>query len=308
MEKIIFILINIVIVLFFPLFFLGIINKTKAVIGGRKGASVFQPFYDFMKLMRKGEVISNTTSFIFSLAPIMILSSLLFAYIFIPISGNSIMNFEGDFVLFAYLLGFSKFFMVISALDTGSSFEGMGASREVTFTSILEPGFFIIMGSVAFISGLKSFNDIHNLLLIPGHLILLIITLVVIALFIMMIVEGCRVPADDPNTHLELTMIHEVMVLDNSGPDFGFILYSSGLKMFLISSIIALFITPFGYNLYVGYLMYIAIVIASAIVIGIIESIMARVRMSHVLEFVLIMVSISFLILSSVVVQFVKGA
>lgn len=308
MEKIIFILINIVIVLFFPLFFLGIINKTKAVIGGRKGASVFQPFYDFMKLMRKGEVISNTTSFIFSLAPIMILSSLLFAYIFIPISGNSIMNFEGDFVLFAYLLGFSKFFMVISALDTGSSFEGMGASREVTFTSILEPGFFIIMGSVAFISGLKSFNDIHNLLLVPGHLILLIITLVVIALFIMMIVEGCRVPADDPNTHLELTMIHEVMVLDNSGPDFGFILYSSGLKMFLISSIIALFITPFGYNLYVGYLMYIAIVIASAIVIGIIESIMARVRMSHVLEFVLIMVSISFLILSSVVVQFVKGA
>ncbi len=308
MEKIIFILINIAIVLFFPLFFLGIINKTKAVIGGRKGASVFQPFYDFMKLMRKGEVISNTTSFIFSLAPIMILSSLLFAYIFIPVSGNSIMSFEGDFVLFAYLLGFSKFFMVISALDTGSSFEGMGASREVTFTSILEPGFFIIMGSVAFIIGLKSFNDIHNLLLVPGHLILLIITLVVIALFIMMIVEGCRVPADDPNTHLELTMIHEVMVLDNSGPDFGFILYSSGLKMFLISSIIALFITPFGYNLYVGYLMYFAIVIASAIVIGIIESIMARVRMSHVLEFVLIMVSISFLILSSVVVQFVKGA
>ncbi len=308
MEKIIFILINILIVLFFPLFFLGIINKTKAVIGGRKGASIFQPFYDFMKLMRKGEVISYTTSFIFSLAPIMILSSLLFAYIFIPVSGNSIMNFEGDFVLFAYLLGFSKFFMVISALDTGSSFEGMGASREVTFTAILEPGFFIIMGSVAFISGLKSFNDIHNLLLVPGHLILLIITLVVIALFIMMIVEGCRVPADDPNTHLELTMIHEVMVLDNSGPDFGFILYSSGLKMFLISSIIALFITPFGYNLYVGYLMYIAIVVASAIIIGIIESIMARVRMSHVLEFVLIMVSISFLILSSVVVQFVKGA
>jgi len=308
MEKIIFILINILIVLFFPLFFLGIINKTKAVIGGRKGASIFQPFYDFMKLMRKGEVISYTTSFIFSLAPIMILSSLLFAYIFIPVSGNSIMSFEGDFVLFAYLLGFSKFFMVISALDTGSSFEGMGASREVTFTAILEPGFFIIMGSVAFISGLKSFNDIHNLLLVPGHLILLIITLVVISLFIMMIVEGCRVPADDPNTHLELTMIHEVMVLDNSGPDFGFILYSSGLKMFLISSIIALFITPFGYNLYVGYLMYIAIVVASAIIIGIIESIMARVRMSHVLEFVLIMVSISFLILSSVVVQFVKGA
>jgi len=190
-------------------------------------------------------------------------------------------------------------------MDTGSAFEGMGASREVTFSALVEPAFFVIIASLSLISGGLSFDKIfsvaHN-----ASVAYLVLPLGVIALFIMLLTEGCRVPVDDPNTHLELTMIHEVMVLDNSGPDMGFIVYAAAMKMVVIGSIIANLIIPEGLPLWASAGLFIAVEAALAVIIGTIESVMARLLMTHVPQFLLFMTAISVVIVSTVVL-FISG-
>ena len=155
-------LLNILILLIFPFLFVGIINKIKAFWAGRKGASIFQPFFDFVRLIKKDIIISNVTTGVFGIAPTVTFVSIIFAGLLVPIiSGNSIISFEGSFVLFAYILALGKFFNLIGAMDTGSSFEGMGASREANFSIIIEPAFFIIVASIIALTGnysLKSFS------------------------------------------------------------------------------------------------------------------------------------------------------
>ena len=136
-------LLNIIILLILPFFTIGIIKKTKAFFAGRKGVSIFQPLWDFLRLFKKGQVISNTTSQVFKIAPVVVFATTLFAGLFAPMIGcYSIIEIEGAFVIFSYILGLGKFFSLIAAMDTGSSFEGMGASREACFTTIIEPAFF----------------------------------------------------------------------------------------------------------------------------------------------------------------------
>ncbi|KJR40963.1 hydrogenase, component C-formate hydrogenlyase subunit [Candidatus Magnetoovum chiemensis] len=147
----------------------GVINKVKAFWGGRLGPSLFQPFYDIVRLFRKSQVISATTTDVFVIAPVIVLACSLSAACVVPIAGeDAVFSFKGDFVFFAYILALGRFFMILSALDTGSSFEGMGASREVTFSALAEPAFFIIIGSIAMITGKSSFSDIFAM--IPGEL------------------------------------------------------------------------------------------------------------------------------------------
>jgi formate hydrogenlyase subunit 4 len=290
-----------------PFLFLGAINRVKALWGGRKGQPLLQSFYDFVKLTRKGEVISRTTSFVFKIAPSVNIASVIFAFLILPVPVmGPIINFPGDFLLFAYVLGLAKFLTVIAALDTGSSFEGMGASREVTFSSIVEPAFFIIIGTLALITGQTSFASIFAFLNVSTAYTILIKALFVVSLLIMLITEGSRVPVDDPNTHLELTMIHEVMVLDYSGPDLAFILYSAGLKLVLISTLIAdILITP-GYDLSVTIVIYFVIVFLIAVIVGLIESLVARARMSHVPQFIFLMTALA-LTAFAVVAFFLRG-
>lgn len=294
-------------ILFSPFVFLGIINRTKAIWGGRKGTPILQALYDFSKLIRKGEIISKTTSFIFKIAPSVNIAAVLFAFMIIPIPAvGSLLNFPGDFILFAYTLALAKFFTVIAALDTGSSFEGMGASREVTFSSIVEPAFFVIIGTLALLTGKISFTEIFLALNVSAAYTILIKALFVVCLFIMLLTEGSRVPVDDPNTHLELTMIHEVMVLDYSGPDFAFILYSAGLKMVLISTLLANLILPANLDTYLIIAAYFGIILGSGILVGLIESLMARARMTHVPQFIFLMTVLS-LTAFAVVVFFLQG-
>ena len=213
-------IINLIILLFAPFLVLGVIKKTKAFWAGRKGVSLFQPWWDFVKLMKKDAVVSNTTTWIFKFTPILIFATTLFAGLFVPmLGGSSVINMQGGFILFAYLLGLGKFFALLSAMDTGSSFEGMVASREACFTTIVEPAFFIIMASLIALSGNYTFESLFLILESAGGLGILIMILAVLALVVMLLTECCRVPVDDPTTHLELTMIHEVMILDNSGQD-----------------------------------------------------------------------------------------
>jgi len=192
-----------------PLLF-GVINKTKAFFAGRTGQPVFQLYFDLLKLLRKGAVYSQTTTWIFRIAPIVgLVSVMITAYI---ISGA--LSFDGDIILFVYLLGLMRFFTIIAALDTGSSFEGMGASREAWFGLLAEPALFLALFTLIKITGYLSLSGML------GHITPEIwnkygvsLIMVSITILIIFLVENSRIPFDDPNTHLELTMIHEVMVL-----------------------------------------------------------------------------------------------
>lgn len=300
------ILLNLIVLLIAPFIMAGIIRKTKAFWGGRKGASVFQPLYDFIKLVKKDFVISNTTSFVFNLTPIVSISCIIFAGLFIPlVSGKAVINIPAGLIIFAYILGLAKFFSLIGAMDTGSSFEGMGASREACFTSIVEPAFFIIMASIMALSGNFTFESLSKLVLNTGSYGVLIAIFAALALFLMVLIEGCRVPVDDPATHLELTMIHEVMILDNSASDLALLSYGASMKMLLISSIIAKLIIPDAAAFYPA--LYLAAILLIAIIIGTIESSMARLRMSHVFEFIFIMSTFALIVLSLVAVRIFGG-
>lgn len=297
-------LLNIIILLILPFFTIGIIKKTKAFFAGRKGVSIFQPLWDFLRLFKKGQVISNTTSQVFKIAPVVVFVTTLFAGLFAPMIGcYSIIEIEGAFVIFSYILGLGKFFSLIAAMDTGSSFEGMGASREACFTTIIEPAFFIILASFIALNGNLTFKSLTGLLNASGGFGVLIIALSVVSLFIMLIVECARVPFDDPTTHLELTMVHEVMILDNSGIDLGILTWSAGMKMIILASLITNLIIPSSLSFGLSILAYILSIVFIALIIGVIESAIARFRMSHVFEFVFIMSSLALVVASLAVVK-----
>ncbi len=303
-KNVIITIFNILTLFFAPFIVIGIIKKTKAFWGGRKGVSVFQPFYDFLRLFKKDRILSTTTSWIFNFAPAVVFATTVFAGLFVPmLNAHSIINVAGAFVIFSYLLGLGKFFALISAMDTGSSFEGMGASREASFTTIVEPAFFIILASAIALSGNFEFSAISNIIASSGTFGILIIIMAVVALFIMLLTECSRVPVDDPTTHLELTMIHEVMILDNSGVDLALITWGAGMKMVILMALIANLIIPMGLSLGLSAGLFLLSLFILSIVIGTLEAGIARLRMSHVFEFVFIMSSFALVIASLVAVK-----
>ena len=292
---------NILILLIAPFLMIGVIKKTKAFWAGRKGVSVWQPLWDFIRLMRKEFVISETTSWVFKFAPTVGLATTIFAALFVPMAnGMSIIQVPCAFIIFAYTLSLGKFFSLLSAMDTGSSFEGMGAAREACFSTIVEPAFFIAMASVVALTGNSTFGNLRLILENAGVYGLLIIILLVVTLLVMLLIEGCRVPVDDPTTHLELTMIHEVMILDNSGLDLGLITWAAAIKMFLFVALIANLVIPSSVGGWLAILAFLAVAFILSIVIGTIESAMARFRMTHVYEFIFIMTITALLVLALV--------
>lgn len=301
-------IINLIILLIVPFLMAGVIKKTKAFWGGRKGASIFQPLHDFVKLLKKDFVISRTTSGVFKIAPVVQLASVLFASMFVPLAcGGALINVSAGLIIFAYTLSLGKFVSLISAMDTGSSFEGMGASREACFTTIVEPAFFILIASIMALNGNYTFDALHNILSTAGSYGVLIQIFAVVVLFIMILIEGSRVPVDDPATHLELTMIHEVMILDNSGSDLAFFTWANSIKMLLLSSLIAYIIIPQGLSDLVSAGAYLLLMFIISVVIGTVESAMARFRMSHVFEFVFLMSSFALVVLALVTARMFGG-
>ena len=282
------------------LFFSGIVVRTKSLASGRKGPGVFQPIRDIWRLLRKGAVYSRTTSVVFRLAPSVYFASILAAIAVVPLGANAgIVSFSCDFVFFAYVLALGKFFCIIAALDTGSSFEGMGASREALFSMLAEPAFFILMGTLGLLTGHTSFLHIFRDLHIDSNLSYILVGIACFLLIMICMIENSRMPVDDPKTHLELTMIHEVMILDNSGFDLGLILHATNLKFAMYGALIA--------DLFIGNLptttaiaVFFGIQIATAIVAGIIESFMARFRMGHNAQFILVLSSLALLMLLGV--------
>lgn len=262
----------------------GVINKTKAAFAGRRGPPLLQLYFDLIKLLKKGAVYSTTTTWIFRAGPIVSLASFLLAALFVPLAGASPISFSGDVVAFAYLFGLARFFTVLAALDTGSSFEGMGASREVTFSILAEPTLFIIFIILSRATGSLSLSAMFGQAVSSMGIELVgSLALIVFSLFVICLAENSRIPVDDPATHLELTMIHEVMVLDHSGPDLAFILYGASIKLFLLIALLAHLMLPLELSAsYQGWLLFGAVVAAVTILIGVVESAMARLRMLRV--------------------------
>jgi formate hydrogenlyase subunit 4 len=289
-------MISFILIIVASIFFTGIIIRTKSITSGRKGPGILQPMKDIFRLFKKGAVYSKTTSFIFQIAPSIYFGSVIMAILVIPFGQyKGIISFDGDFVFFAYILGTGKFFSIISALDTGSSFEGMGASREALFSMFAEPAFFILMGSLALLTGHTSFQQIFASLHFGSYISYVLGVLATFVLVMVSLVENSRMPFDDPKTHLELTMVHEVMILDNSGFDLGMILYATNLKFAMYGALIAnLFMGSFP--LYLTIPIFFGIQVLYAISVGILESFMARFRMNHNAQYILALSSVSLLI------------
>jgi formate hydrogenlyase subunit 4 len=271
--------------------FPGIILKVKAFFAGKKGPPLFIKYYTLAKLLRKGSVYSNSTSFVFKLGPTVSFASALIVLLFLPLAGiPPLFSFHGDVIVLFYLMGIGRFFTVVAALDTASPFEGMGAAREVFFSTLAEVTIFTVLvvfyrlnGSLSFAEYFTGDNPI-SMMSDSGALLLLVI----VSMFMVLLTENSRVPVDDPATHLELTMIHEVMILDHSGPDLALIELGSFYKLFFYSAFITHIIYPFSViNGAVGWFVFYAILALVYVAIGLTESIMARFKMDLVAKFIL---------------------
>jgi len=292
--EILFILIAFTLAPLFP----GVVNQTKAFFAGRRGPGLLRLYFDLAKLLRKSCPRSSTSTWLFDLAPSIALAATILAMLIFPwsLSPASTSNLQpstwASSVLFFYLLGTGRFFTVLGALDTGSAFEGMGASREVQFSALVEPAVFVILGFLVMLSGAPgtsrpTVDGLADLLagyptgVWAHHSVSLL--LAAIAFFAILLSECCRVPFDDPETHLELTMIHEAMILDNAGPDLAFIHYGAALKFELLAAfLVAMLLPSFGADTASGACLRFAVllggVLATAVLVGVVESVMARMR------------------------------
>ncbi len=280
----------IILIITASLFFTGIIARVKSIAAGRKGPGVLQPLRDIARNLKKGPVYGETTGPIFRIAPTIYIASLITAALCIPLGQRpGLLSFNYDFVFFIYTMALGKFFMVISALDTGSPFEGMGASREALFSLFMEPALFMLMGSFALLTGSTSFASIFGSLHganLPAAVSFTISGLAAVIVMLTGMVENSRMPVDDPRTHLELTMIHEVMILDNSGFDLGLIMYGVCLKFAMFGAIIAnLMIRPTA-GLAVYAALFLGIQVVYAVFTGLVESFMSRFRMKNNPQFI----------------------
>jgi formate hydrogenlyase subunit 4 len=299
-------MLSMLLILFCSIFFTGIIIRTKSIVSGRKGPGILQPVKDVIRLFKKDSIYSDTTSLIFRIAPVISFSSVIMACLVVPLgSFKGIVSFDGDFIFFAYILALGKFFSIVAAMDTGSSFEGMGASREALYSMFAEPAFFILIGSFALLTGNTSFYNIFSSLHLGSSITYMLGALASFVLVMISMIENSRMPVDDPKTHLELTMIHEVMILDNSGFDLGLILSTGFLKFAMYGAIIADFFLG-GLSASLAIPLFLLIQFLYAVAVGLIESFMARFRMNHNPQFILALSSVSFLIFLGVLLVLQK--
>lgn len=288
-------------ILITSLFFTGVISRTKSLMSGRRGPGLWQPLKDLHRLLRKGQVISPTTSVVFRVAPSIYFASIIAAVLVLPFDAhNAAVSFAGDFIFFAYVLALGKFMMIIAALDTGSSFEGMGANREALYSMLVEPAFLVLVATFAMMTGHFSFHEIFVEIDFNSNLSLVIGLLAGYLLVQIAMIENSRLPVDDPKTHLELTMIHEVMVLDYSGVDLALIQFATSIKFAIYGSLIANFFVGAHLPMWLNVLIFLGVQTGFAVVVGLLESFRARFRISHNPQFILSLSAIAVLIFFSV--------
>jgi formate hydrogenlyase subunit 4 len=268
--------------------FVGVVNRTKAFVAGRRGPPLAQPYRDVWKLLRRGAVYGEITTPLVRVGPVLNLATLLTALLIVPFPGvGAEISFAGDLIVLVGLFALGRFATVLAALDTGSSFEGMGASREVHFAALAEPALLIALATLARVTGATDLESIYGATTVGAWAHALpALALVGVSLLVLELVENSRIPVDDPTTHLELTMIHEVMVLDHSGPDLGFIQYGVALKLWIIGALLVGLMPLQGLNAGLAGGAALLGMAGLAVTIGMIESAMARYRLVTVPQFI----------------------
>jgi formate hydrogenlyase subunit 4 len=275
-------------------FIVGLIRKVKARLQIRKGASVFQPYADLAKLFRKQPVVSTTTSWIFPVTPYILFASTLAAGLLVPVFlSRTPLAFAGNIIALVYLFALGTFFLMLAGLDAGSAFGGMGSSREAIVASLTEPAMILSIFAIALTKGSTNLSAIvHKTALLEG-----IVTdpspylMALAALSIVGLAETGRVPVDNPATHLELTMIHEAMILEYSGRYLALVEWAAGLKLLVFLTLIANVFAPWGIAtsleptaLGVGLVTYLVKVSGLTVLIGVIESMYAKLRLFRVTD------------------------
>ncbi|MEO5356566.1 MAG: NADH-quinone oxidoreductase subunit H [Nitrospirae bacterium YQR-1] len=298
----------------------GIIVKVKALWGGRYGAPLLQPVFDIIRLFKKSQVVSEAASDVFKAGPSIALASVLAAALPVPISsGAALISFKGDFVFFVCALAAGRFFTLISALDTGGSFSGMGAGRMITLSALIEPAFFIIIATLAQLTGKSSFSEIYAVIPTPVTdtvqsgffwsfvelaqiwsdsylLIPAICGNIVLLMFIL--AEAGRVPVSDPATLNEPAMITGALTLEVSGPDLAFMTLASFLRISILGTLITGIIVPAWVSPVTSLILYMFIMFAIAATIGLLESVFARFRLTHVPQFLFGATGIALIVLA----------
>ena len=276
----------------------GLILKVKAWFAGKKGPPLFIRYYTLAKLLRKGSVYSDSAGFIFRLGPVVSAAAALMALAFFPFAGRpSLISFDGDIIVLAYILGTGRFFTILAALDTASPFEGMGAAREAFFSTLAEVAFFTLVVFFWRVSDGLSLTDwftgAHPVSFAGAQGALLL--LVVVSLFMLLLAENSRVPVDDPATHLELTMIHEAMILDHSGPDLALIEFGAFCKLLFYAAFVAsLLMPPWPLGIVASLALFYCFVVLVYLITGVIESATARLRMDLVPRYILTSFTVAF--------------
>ncbi len=287
-------IVSLVLLLFLAMLMPGVINRVRARMAGRRGVRFFQHLYNINTLMQKGAVYSPTTGIIFRMAPAVALGATFTALLMLPLGTNgALLSFDGDIVLFAYLLALGRTALILAAMETGSSFEGMGASREALYGAFAEPALLLAAGTLALATGQTSFARIFTAEgdLAPQMLIVMVLILYVIIKLI--IVETGRIPVDDPRTHLELTMVHEVMILDYTGVDLALLHASEWLKSAALATVAANAVAAaFAYNP----LTVLALALGQSAVIGVVESIQARNKLARNATYILTITALAFVV------------
>jgi len=256
----------------------GVINKVKAWVAGRQGPPVLQLYFDLARLWRKGVVLSTLASPGFIIAPAVAWTAVVTAALLLPLAGTgAAFSFDGDVLLLVYLLALARFCTAWGAMETGSAFEGMGAAREVSFAVLAEIGIITAVLTLVVQSGSIALSSMFEPLSGPGA------ALLAVGLFIILLAENCRVPFDDPNTHLELTMIHEVMVLDHSGPPLAMILHGAAVKLMLFAVFLAQAVLPLSeLPLLISVAALAGSVLLITVAVGLVESLTARLAFKRV--------------------------
>ena len=292
----------------------GIIKKVKAFFQIRKGPSIFQPYYDISKLMRKDSVVSENVSWIFHAAPLVSFAAVLTAGLLIPIFISDLpFSFAGDLIAVIYLFALARFFTALASLDAGSSFGGMGGSREMFVAALVEPAMMLSIFSVAVNVGSTNLSFISQTVsslgidaMSPSYL------LAFVAFFIIAIAETGRIPVDNPATHLELTMIHEAMILEYSGKQLAIVELGAMMKQLLIFSLLANIFFPWGIaegasaiGIILSLLVYLVKIVILGTAMAVVETSTAKWRLFRLPELMSISLMLSFLALISFII--VKG-
>lgn len=279
---------HIALTLLMPFLLVGTINRCKSWWVGRKGPGLLQSYHDLRRLLHKRPVISGTATPLFRLGAYAVLVCTLIAMGFVPLLGQfAPLSFAHDFVAVAYVLGLGRLVLMLSAMDVGSPFEGMGAAREAMLGAFAEPALFLLLGTLSAATGLSSFADLLGHLHHTPYYALIVVPLA-LALLILLQTEAARVPVDDPATHLELTMIHEVMILDHSGPDLAAMQYAAALKLTLYAGLIASLLNPFDplVSPLTALGLSVLLMLLVAVLVGCFESLMARLPLHWVPRYV----------------------